>query len=154
MIVTGGNSGLGYACARELADAGWYVVIAARDAKKSFNAVQSIAAASRNATVEALPLDLGSLTHIRGFAKRLEHTDRPPLNAIICNAGVQNGTIAHALPMATSNLSALITWATSCSSTCCCPGWLQVGASSLSAAQHTIRPAAQACRHRASRKHD
>ena len=62
-IVTGGNGGLGYKCARTAAAASpqWHVIIASRDYAKSTEAVHSIIAETGNSDVTAMELNLGSL---------------------------------------------------------------------------------------------
>ena len=62
-IVTGGNGGLGYKCARAIAAASpqWHVIIASRDSAKSTEAVRSIIAETGNSDVTAMELNLGSL---------------------------------------------------------------------------------------------
>jgi NAD(P)-dependent dehydrogenase (short-subunit alcohol dehydrogenase family) len=105
-IITGGNSGLGYACARTLlADSSrgqrWHVVIACRDLPRAHEAVERLrkeAAATGSAgQVEAMRLNLASLQSVRDFAsdvaQRLEDRDLPPVHALICNAGVQSGRV-------------------------------------------------------------
>lgn len=102
-IITGGNSGLGYACARTLlTDASnaqpWNVVIACRDLPRAQEAVERLrkeAAAVGNAgQVEAMRVNLASLQSARDFAKelaqRLDREELPPVHALICNAGVQS----------------------------------------------------------------
>jgi len=90
-IVTGGNSGLGYECARAIAAASsqWQVVIASRDHAKSNEAARSLAAETENQYVVAMDLDLGSLASVRRFAADFASDAMPPLKAIVCNAGVQ-----------------------------------------------------------------
>ena len=60
-IVTGANSGLGLATARELARAGAHVVMACRNLEKGEDARRAIAAAAPGAEVELEQLDLSSL---------------------------------------------------------------------------------------------
>jgi len=90
-IVTGGNSGLGYYCARTIAAASpsWHVVIASRDRAKSADAARSIVAETNNPNVLAMDLDLGSLASVRSFDAEFDKRGGPPLKAIVCNAGVQ-----------------------------------------------------------------
>jgi light-dependent protochlorophyllide reductase len=90
-IVTGGNGGLGYQCARAIAAASpqWHVIIAARDYAKSQEAARSIIAATRNSAVEAIELDLGALDSVRRFAADFAVRALPPIGAIVCNAGIQ-----------------------------------------------------------------
>ena len=45
VLVTGGNSGIGFECARQLARAGWHVLIASRNRQASAAAVDRIARA-------------------------------------------------------------------------------------------------------------
>ena len=96
VIVTGGNSGLGYACASALLAASppWHVVIACRNPLRAQNAVETLRkSAASGATVEAMDLDLGSLASIRAFAAKLDGklqaAGLPPLHGLVCNAAVQ-----------------------------------------------------------------
>jgi NAD(P)-dependent dehydrogenase (short-subunit alcohol dehydrogenase family) len=86
-IVTGGNGGLGYEVARELAAHGATVVIAARDAAKSEAARRRILAQSPNATVEVRALDLGSLASVEEFANGVQ-VDHPAVDRLFANAGI------------------------------------------------------------------
>jgi light-dependent protochlorophyllide reductase len=90
-IVTGGNGGLGYQCARIIAAASpqWHVIIASRDQSKSMKAVRSIISASGNSNVAAMDLNLGSLDSVRRFEKDFAASRLPPIGAIVCNAGIQ-----------------------------------------------------------------
>lgn len=103
-IITGGNSGLGYACAQTLledapGETPWKVVLACRDPARAQEAVDRLReearAAGTSASVEAMRLDLASLGSVRSFAReladRLNNDDLPPLHALVCNAGVQSG---------------------------------------------------------------
>ena len=90
VIITGGNSGLGYYCALKLVqNPEWYVVIACRDRIKAQQAVDRIKASTNSQQIETLPLDLASFDSIRAFAKKFGDYDLPPLKAVVCNAGVQ-----------------------------------------------------------------
>lgn len=99
VVVTGGNSGLGYACVQAIlgsTDGPWRVVIASRDAARAQSAADALAAdAAAGNSVEAMALDLASLASVRSFGTEL--TDRlrsgglPVLHAVVCNAGVQMG---------------------------------------------------------------
>jgi light-dependent protochlorophyllide reductase len=88
VLVTGGNSGIGFECARELARSGWHVLIASRDRKASAAAVRRIAAESGEGSAAELGLDLGSLESVRRFAREIEAMNLP-LRALVCNAGLQ-----------------------------------------------------------------
>src|SRR5439155_14349233 len=68
VLVTGGNSGIGLACARALAREGWRLLIASRDRAASAEAVQRIVRESGNDGVSALELDLGSIASVRRLA--------------------------------------------------------------------------------------
>ncbi len=88
VLVTGGNSGIGFECARELARRGSRVLIASRNQAASEEAVRRIARESGDGAASAMPLDLGSLAAVRQFAKEVEARDLP-LRALVCNAGLQ-----------------------------------------------------------------
>lgn len=95
LVITGGNSGLGYACAKAIliADQGWHVVIAGTDAERSAAAVQKLMRETGRGHVETMALNLASLASVRQFSQalgdRLDNAELPPLRAIVANAGVQ-----------------------------------------------------------------
>ena len=88
VLVTGGNSGIGFECARELARQGSRVLIASRNQEASEEAVRRITRESGDGVASAMALDLGSLAAVRHFAKQIEARDLP-LRALVCNAGLQ-----------------------------------------------------------------
>jgi NAD(P)-dependent dehydrogenase (short-subunit alcohol dehydrogenase family) len=87
-IVTGANSGLGLECARALlaTDPSWHVVLAVRDPQRGAAAVQRLGAEQRCTVMQ---LDLASLASVRGFIDNSRAGVLPPIQAVICNAGVQ-----------------------------------------------------------------
>jgi NAD(P)-dependent dehydrogenase (short-subunit alcohol dehydrogenase family) len=88
VLVTGGNSGIGFECARELARRGARVLIASRNQEASEQAIRRIARESGEGRATALPLDLGSLAAVRAFAKEIEARNLP-VRVLVCNAGLQ-----------------------------------------------------------------
>ncbi len=88
VLVTGGNSGIGFECARQLAREGWHVLIASRNREASAEAVRRISGESGEGAVSELGLDLGSNASVRQFAKEIEARN-VPLRALVCNAGLQ-----------------------------------------------------------------
>jgi NAD(P)-dependent dehydrogenase (short-subunit alcohol dehydrogenase family) len=68
-IITGGNSGLGRQCAKNIAleRAENYVIIASRKLEKSIQAAQELADATQNPNVHALPLDLAEKITVNAF---------------------------------------------------------------------------------------
>jgi light-dependent protochlorophyllide reductase len=84
VLITGGTSGLGLCAAAELsANPSWHVLITGRDRLRTESAAARIGA-------EAEVLDLGSLDDVCRFAESLRGDQRPPLGALICNAGIQH----------------------------------------------------------------
>jgi light-dependent protochlorophyllide reductase len=88
VLVTGGNSGIGFECARALARAGRHVVIASRSRKTSEEAVRTIAAESGADRIEAMDLDLASPASIRALVSEIDARNLP-LQSLVCNAGLQ-----------------------------------------------------------------
>jgi NAD(P)-dependent dehydrogenase (short-subunit alcohol dehydrogenase family) len=86
-VVTGANSGLGLATARELARAGAGVVMACRSAGKGEAAAASIRSELANAAVEVAPLDLADLGSVREFAEQRAASGLA-LDLLINNAGI------------------------------------------------------------------
>lgn len=91
VIITGGNTGLGYECARTIASVheGWHVVIASRSQEKALEAVQKLIKETGSTQIEAMALDLASLDSVRSFVQAFGERELPPLQAIVCNAGIQ-----------------------------------------------------------------
>ena len=99
VIITGGNSGLGYYCAQEIAkNQDWYIILACRNQNKAAKALEKLRAQiAKDSTegdaleerVETMLLDLASLASIRQFTEEFARREIPPLRAIVCNAGVQ-----------------------------------------------------------------
>lgn len=86
-VVTGANGGLGLVTTHELAAAGAHVVMAARDQDKARTAEQQVRARTPEASVEVVPLDLGSLASVRAAADQiLGAHDR--IDLLVNNAGV------------------------------------------------------------------
>lgn len=67
----------------------WHVVIASRDAGRAQAAVAQLIEVTGNPAIEALPLDFASLASVRAFGAQYAQGDRPPLHALVCNAGIQ-----------------------------------------------------------------
>ncbi|MDT7797761.1 MAG: hypothetical protein QOI78_1194 [Actinomycetota bacterium] len=81
VLVTGGNAGIGYFAAEQLASAGAEVVIGSRDPAKAEAARAAIRSQVSGAKVEYVRLDLADLAS-------LEAVDPGELDAVVCNAGV------------------------------------------------------------------
>jgi NAD(P)-dependent dehydrogenase (short-subunit alcohol dehydrogenase family) len=84
VLVTGGSSGIGLACARRLAEAGATTLICGRDPAKLEAARQDIA--GRGHTVQAYPVDLADIPACEGFIRQLldEHGR---VDILVNNAG-------------------------------------------------------------------
>ncbi|MBN3947153.1 MAG: SDR family NAD(P)-dependent oxidoreductase [Nostoc sp. NMS7] len=91
VIVTGGNSGLGYYCAQAIAQSkqDWHIIIASRNLPRVEKAVQQLTAETNYSFIEGMTLDLASLASVRQFVQDFQTREHPPLEAIVCNAGVQ-----------------------------------------------------------------
>ncbi len=87
VVITGGNSGIGFEAAKALADQGARVIIACRDADKAKTACEQISVDNADASIEAVTLDLASLKSVRACAEEInERCER--LDVLINNAGV------------------------------------------------------------------
>lgn len=85
IVVTGGNSGVGFYTALELARHQGAVTLACRNLEKAGQAADRIRALVPGANVEISELDLSSLASVRAFAQRWEGR---PLDLLVNNAGV------------------------------------------------------------------
>jgi NAD(P)-dependent dehydrogenase (short-subunit alcohol dehydrogenase family) len=84
-LVTGGNAGIGYFAAEQLAATGGVVILGSRDRAKADAAMASIRSRVPGAHVRHLQLDLADLSSLKTSVDRLD-LDR--LDAVIYNAGV------------------------------------------------------------------
>jgi retinol dehydrogenase 12 len=87
VVITGGNSGIGWQTARALAEAGATVVITARDKAKGEAAVSDLRAASQGGHIELVVFDLGDLASVRSGADQLS-TMCERVDVLVNNAGV------------------------------------------------------------------
>ena len=87
IIITGGNSGLGFEAAKALSRKGATVIIACRSTEKGEAARNEIVAIHPNANITVMELDLMDLKSIRNFAdqfkKKYSHLD-----ILVNNAGI------------------------------------------------------------------
>lgn len=90
-LVTGGNAGLGFECARSLAldHHAQHVVIACRDLVRGKQAADALQMRAPGTRFSTLQLDLASLENVRGFPQRLADAGLPPLDGLVLNAGIQ-----------------------------------------------------------------
>ncbi len=85
-MITGGNSGIGFAAASKLAAQGFHVILASRDQQKSAQAITRMRAVISHASVESIPLDLASFAAIRQCAADFQAKGYP-LHLLINHAG-------------------------------------------------------------------
>jgi NAD(P)-dependent dehydrogenase (short-subunit alcohol dehydrogenase family) len=87
IVVTGGNSGIGFEAARELARKRAHVILACRDLGKAEDAIGQIKALLPSVSLEAMQLDLASLESVHRFARDFLARG-VPLDVLCNNAGV------------------------------------------------------------------
>ncbi len=87
IVVTGGNSGIGFEAALEFARVNADVVLACRRPESANEAVAAIRRPHPSARVEFIPLDLSNLASVRQFADAFRRS-RPALHVLCNNAGV------------------------------------------------------------------
>lgn len=87
IIVTGGNSGLGFQSVKAYAEKGAKVIMACRSAEKGSIAKFSILRSLPNAAIELMELDLMSLNSIRNFANNFKAKYKT-LDILLNNAGI------------------------------------------------------------------
>eukprot|EP00058_Branchiostoma_floridae_P026710 XP_002612201.1 hypothetical protein BRAFLDRAFT_115143 [Branchiostoma floridae] len=87
VIITGANTGIGKATARDMAERGARVILACRSLEKAEEAAKEIRSQTGNKNVVMHKLDLASLTSVRQFVKVINDAE-PRLDVLINNAGV------------------------------------------------------------------
>lgn len=87
VVITGANSGTGFAAAQVLAARGATVILACRNNGKAQAAIQSIRDQHPSASLEVVSLDLGSMISIRAAASTIL-TRHSRLDLLLNNAGV------------------------------------------------------------------
>ena len=85
ILVTGGNAGLGYACAKELATKGAQVTILCRNSQKAERAVNELKAHTENPNIHFLIADMSDLEKIK---LALKNNALSKVDVLIHNAGV------------------------------------------------------------------
>ncbi|MFN8396558.1 MAG: SDR family NAD(P)-dependent oxidoreductase [Bacteroidia bacterium] len=86
-VVTGANSGIGYALAAMLAAQGAHVVMACRDMERGRRALQALQKGQPGAKFSLLKLDLADLDSVRRLAETCER-DLPCIDLLVLNAGI------------------------------------------------------------------
>jgi NAD(P)-dependent dehydrogenase (short-subunit alcohol dehydrogenase family) len=91
VVLTGGTAGLGYACARAIAEShpARHLIIASRNQQQATVVVETLRRETGNQHIEWMLLDLASLESVRSFARDFAERELPPLHAVVCNAGLQ-----------------------------------------------------------------
>ena len=85
-MITGGNSGIGFATAGKLAACGFHVILASRNQQASQKAIVRMLADQPSASVESIQLDLASFAAVRECAAAFQAKGYP-LHLLINNAG-------------------------------------------------------------------
>ena len=87
IIITGSNTGIGLAIARQAVLRNQRIIMACRNAAKAEAARQALLDAAPEADVLIRALDLSSLASVREFAATIER-DFPSVDVLINNAGL------------------------------------------------------------------
>lgn len=98
IIITGGNTGLGYSCAGYIAGSSndYTIMIACRNVQKGNNAAEKLKEKTGNPNIYVLELNLASFASVRKFKEDYCKGGYPPLYGIVCNAGVhQHGRLRY-----------------------------------------------------------
>ncbi|XP_063824580.1 retinol dehydrogenase 14-like [Ostrinia nubilalis] len=87
VIVTGGNNGIGFEAAKDLAERGAKVILACRNADRGTRARDKIIKETENKEVYFKPLDLASFKSVKAFAEDILKNEKR-LDILINNAGM------------------------------------------------------------------
>ncbi|MBA0810797.1 hypothetical protein Gohar_002756 [Gossypium harknessii] len=86
-VVTGANSGIGFATAEALASCGATVYMVCRNKEKGETALSKIQSSTGNPNVHLEVCDLSSISEIKSFASRFSSKD-VPVHVLVNNAGL------------------------------------------------------------------
>ena len=93
ILITGANRGLGYGTALALAaDTTQMLALVGRDLPNLKKRAGQIQAATGNANLIPMQLDLADLSSVRDFVGEYQARKLPPLKVLICNAGISFST--------------------------------------------------------------
>ncbi|CAM4039934.1 SDR family NAD(P)-dependent oxidoreductase [Saccharibacillus endophyticus] len=97
VIITGGNAGLGYQCAKYIAmnKEEYKVILACRNEEKAISAQNKLRNETGNVDIHALELDLASASSIRRFHDAFQDGNYGPLYALVGNAGIHPSGFAY-----------------------------------------------------------
>jgi NAD(P)-dependent dehydrogenase (short-subunit alcohol dehydrogenase family) len=87
IVVTGGNSGLGFEAVKAFASKNALVIMACRSVEKGENAKKQILAQNPNSSITVMPLDLTDLSSIHNFVAEFKKQHNQ-LNVLLNNAGI------------------------------------------------------------------
>lgn len=87
ILVTGGNSGLGYESVKAFALKGAEVILASRSTEKGEEAKVAILKDVPGGNIKVMQLDLGDLQSVRNFASAFKHSYQK-LDVLLNNAGI------------------------------------------------------------------
>jgi len=87
IIVTGGNSGLGFEAIKALSNKNAHIILACRNLSKGEKAKSDILKQSPKADINVMELDLASLESVRNFASNYKK-NHTTLDVLINNAGI------------------------------------------------------------------
>jgi WW domain-containing oxidoreductase len=93
-IVTGANSGLGFATALHLAEKGAHVILACCHMTRATAAMTKIQKVVPGAELEVMELDLASLHSVQDFTAAFQKRHLP-LHILVLNAAVFGGPLSH-----------------------------------------------------------
>ena len=89
VIITGGNSGLGFETAKKIAkDKEYRIILACRNQAKAQEAVSKLKEETGNENILSMQLDTASLESVRNFAKEYESSNIGEIYALLLNAGI------------------------------------------------------------------
>ncbi len=87
IVITGGNSGIGFEVARYLCHFSWNVILAVRNMERGEKAKAALLEEFPNSRVEAWHFDASKSASIESFCKRIKETHLD-IDVFYCNAGI------------------------------------------------------------------